>query len=40
MEWVIEKVKSEAETLQTEAANLTKETFHNMESILNRNTSF
>lgn len=40
MEWVIQKIKVEAETLQAEAAQLTKDTLHNMEAMLSRNNAF
>ena len=37
MESVIGKIKTEAELLQTEAATFTKDTIHNMESMLQKN---
>ncbi|VDI37742.1 Hypothetical predicted protein [Mytilus galloprovincialis] len=42
LEWVVRKIKVEAETLQTEAASFTKDTFHTIhkvESLFNRDGS-
>ncbi|XP_063441425.1 PRELI domain containing protein 3B-like isoform X2 [Mytilus trossulus] len=42
LEWVVRKIKVEAETLQTEAATFTKDTFHTIhkvESLFNRDGS-